>query len=215
MAKTVEFIFDYVSPGSYLAYMALPRIADRADARVVWTPVHLGDIPDAPGSAARPVNAARTRWMAKDAARWASHYGIPFQQNSAFPVDTLPILLGAVAFMDDPLIRPYCDVMLKALWVDNRDLSQRAELDTVLDTIGIDPEIFHDRIEDPSIRARLQENTEAAVARGVFGVPTFLVGENLHFGQDRLWMVAEDLGIPPVEAFKITLGGREAEPAEV
>lgn len=214
MPKTVEFLFDFVSPSSYLAYMALPRIADRADARVVWTPVHLGDMPDAPGSAARPMTAARTRWVAEDAARWALHYGIPFRQNSAFPVDTKSILLGAVAFMDDPLIRPYCDVMFKALWADDRDLSQRAELDSVLDTLGMDPEIFHERIAAPAIQARLQENTDGAVARGVFGVPTFLVGENLHFGQDRLWMVAEDLGIPPVEAFEIALGGREAEPAE-
>src|SRR5690625_3249438 len=149
MAKTVEFLFDFVSPSSYLAYMALPRIADRADARVVWTPGHLGDMPDALGSAARPSTAARARWtaggagarpttaagprwMAEDAARWALHYGIPFQQNSASPVDTKSILLGAVAFMDDPLIRPYCDVIFKALWVDDRDLSRQSELDSIL-----------------------------------------------------------------------------------
>src|SRR5690625_838110 len=178
MAKTVEFLFDFVSPSSYLAYMALPRIADRADARVVWTPVHLGDMPAALGSAARPLTAARTRWMAEDAARWALHYGIPFQQNSAFPVDTKSILLGAVAFMDDPLIRPYCDVMFKALWVDDRDLSRQSELDSILDTLGMDPEIFHERIADPAIHARLQENTDGAVARGVFRSEERRVGKN-------------------------------------
>lgn len=215
MPKTVEFLFDFVSPSSYLAYMALPRIADRAGARVVWTPVHLRGIRESIDGPSPAMIAARTRWMVEDAARWAGHYGIPFQQNSAFPVNTLPILLGAVAFMDDPLIRPYCEVMFKAIWADDRNLSQKAELDSVLDTLGMDPEIFHERIADPAIEARLRENTENAVARGVFGVPTFLVGQSMHFGQDRLWMVAEDLGVPPVEAFEIALGGREAEPAEL
>lgn len=215
MPRTVEFLFDFVSPTAYLAYMALPRIADHADAMVVWTPVYLTGISEAVGGATPPMIASRARWMAEDAARWARHYGIPFQPNSASPVDTLPILLGAVAFMDDPLIRPYCDVMFKAIWVEDRDLSQEAELNAVLDRLGMDPGIFHERIADPAIRERLRENTDDAVARGVFGVPTFFVGEKLHFGQDRLWMVAEDLGVPPVEAFEIALGGQEREPAEI
>lgn len=214
MPKTVEFFFDFVSPSSYLAYMALPRIADRADARVIWTPVHFSQMREAVGDRSPEAIEARTRWMAADAARWAGHYGIPFRHNSAFPVDTLPVLLGAVAFTDDPLIRPYCDTIFKALWVEDRDLSEAAVLDDVLDTLGMDPEIFRDRIGDPAIAAQLRANTDSAVSRGVFGVPSFITGENMHFGQDRLWMVAEDLGIPPVEAFEIALGGREAEPAE-
>src|SRR5690625_7574592 len=83
MAKTVEFLFDFVSPSSYLADMALPRIADRVDARVVWTSVHLGAVSDSPGSATCPMTAARTRWMADDASLRALYYGIALHKTSA------------------------------------------------------------------------------------------------------------------------------------
>lgn len=214
MPKTVEFLFDFVSPASYLAYMALPKIIDRADASVIWEPVFLGGIMQATGNRPPGTVDAKARWMAADTERWARHYGIPYRRNSAFPVNTLAILRGAVAFMDDPLIRPYCDAMFNAMWVEDRDISQRAEIDAVLDTLGMDPEVFHERIAEQEIKDRLKANTEDAVARGVFGAPTFFVGDNMHFGQDRLWMVGEDLGIPPVEAFEIVLGGHELAPAE-
>src|SRR5690606_22660571 len=100
-----------VSPASYLAYMALPKIVDRADASVIWTPVFLGGIMQATGNRPPGTVDAKARWLAADTERWARHYGIPYRRNSAFPVNTLAILRGAVAFMDDPLIRPYCDAM--------------------------------------------------------------------------------------------------------
>ena len=214
MSNTVEFLFDFVSPTSYLAYMVLPKIIDRADASVTWTPVFLGGIMQATGN--RPPGSvdAKSRWMADDMARWIRHYGIPYRRNSAFPVNTLAILRGAVAYIDDPVIRRYCDAMFHAMWVEDRDLSQRAEIDRVLDIVGIDPEIFHEQIAHQEVKDRLKANTDGAVARGVFGAPTFFVRGNMHFGQDRLWMVAEDLGVPPVEAFELILGGHERALAE-
>lgn len=214
VTKSVEFLFDFVSPTSYLAYMALPRIADRAGASVTWTPVLLGAIMQATGNRPPIGVAAKGRWMAADIARWAHHYGLAFRHNAAFPVSTLAVMRGAVAFEDDPVIRPYCDAMFNAMWVEDRDLSRDAEIDAVLGTLGIDPDIFHERIADPAIKDRLKANTDGAVARGVFGAPTFFVGDVMHFGQDRLWMVGEDLGIPPVEAFEIVLGGHGAAAAE-
>ena len=215
MTKTVEFLFDFVSPTSYLAFTVLPRIIDRADASVKWTPVFLGGIMEATGNRPPVTVESKARWMAADIARWAGHYGIPYRWNSAFPLDTLAILRGAVACMEDPVIRPYCDAMFAAIWAENRDLSQRAEIDAVLDTLGMDPEVFHERIAEAEVKDRLKANTEDAVARGVFGAPTFLVDGKMHFGQDRLWMVTEDLGIPPVEAFELIVGGQESVLAEV
>ncbi len=214
MTKTVEFLFDFVSPTSYLAYMVLPRIADRADAHVTWTPVFLGGIMQATGNRPPGTVDAKRRWMADDMARWVQHYGIPYKRNSAFPVNTLTILRGAMAYLDDPVLRYYCDAMFHAMWVEDRDLSQRAEIDAVLDGLGMDPQIFHERVAEPAIKERLKANTDDAVARGVFGAPTFFVGDAMHFGQDRLWMVAEDLGIPPVEAFELILSDQTAVSAE-
>lgn len=212
--RTVEFLFDFVSPTSYLAYTVLPRIADRANAHVTWTPVFLGGIMQATGNRPPGTVDAKGRWMASDMERWVAHYRIPYHRNSAFPVNTLAILRGAVAYRDDPVLRYYCDAMFRAMWVEDRDLSQKAEIDRVLDQVGMDPEIFHERIAEQEVKDRLKANTDSAVARGVFGAPTFFVGDHMHFGQDRLWMVAEDLGIAPVEAFELILGGEQLEPVE-
>lgn len=209
MSKTVEFLFDFVSPTSYLAYMVLPKIIDRADAMVTWTPIFLGGIMQATGNRPPGTVENKGRWMQADLARWLAHYGIPFNRNSHFPFNSLVALRGAVAYMDDPVIRPYCDAMFRAAWVEDRNLGERAETDAVVDALGIDPDSFHERIADQAVKDKLKANTDGAVARGVFGAPTFFADGIMHFGQDRMWMVAEDLGIPVAEAFALMFAGSE------
>lgn len=209
MSKTVEFLFDFVSPTSYLAYMVLPKLIDRADAMVTWTPVLLGGIMQATGNRPPGTVDAKGRWMQADMGRWLAHYGIPFNRNPHFPFNSLVALRGAVAYMDDPVIRPYCDAMFRAAWVDGRDLGEREVIGAVVDSLGIEPEFFRERIADQAVKDKLRANTEDAVARGVFGAPTFFVAGNMHFGQDRMWMVAEDLGIPVTEAFSLMFSGGE------
>lgn len=208
--KSVEFLFDFVSPNSYLAYKVLPKLVDRADAMAVWTPVFLGGIMQATGNRPPGTIESKGRWMQADMARWLAHYGIPFRRNPHFPFNSLVALRGAVAYMNDPVIRPYCDAMFHAAWVEGRDLGEREVIAAVLATLGIEPEFFQERIADQAVKDRLRANSDGAVARGVFGAPTFFVGANMHFGQDRMWMVAEDLGIPVAEAFAIMFGGQAA-----
>lgn len=207
--KTVEFLFDFVSPTSYLAYMVLPKIIDRADAMVTWTPIFLGGIMQATGNRPPGTVENKGRWMQADMARWLAHYGIPFNRSSHFPFNSLVAMRGAVAYMDDPVIRPYCDAMFRAAWVEDCDIGDRAEIAKVLDEVCIEPDFFRERIADQAIKDKLKANTDDAVARGVFGAPTFFVDGNMHFGQDRIWMVAEDLGIPVAEAFAIMFAGGE------
>ena len=191
--KTVEFLFDFVSPTSYLAYMVLPKIVDRADAMATWTPIFLGGIMQATGNRPPGQVENKGRWMRADMARWLAHYGIPFNRNPHFPFNSLVALRGAVAYMDDPVIRPYCDAMFRAAWVEGRDLGDRAEIARVLDEVGIEPDFFRERIADQAIKDALKASTDGAVARGVFGAPTFFVGDRMFWGQDRLDFVKEAL----------------------
>jgi 2-hydroxychromene-2-carboxylate isomerase len=189
--------------------MVLPKIIDRADAMVTWTPVLLGGIMQSTGNRPPGVVENKGRWMQADLERWVAHYGIPFRRNSHFPFNSLVALRGAVAYMDDPVIRPYCDAMFRAAWVEDRNLGERDEIAHVVESLGIEPEFFQERIADPAVKEKLKADTDGAVERGVFGAPTFFVGGNMHFGQDRMWMVAEDLGIPVAEAFALMFGGTE------
>ena len=195
MSKSVEFCFDFVSPASYVAYKVLPKIAAAAGTEIIWTPIFLGGVMRAQGNRPPGTVEAKGAWMRRDIARWAKLYGLDYQRNDVFPIMTVPHMRGALAYQDDPRFRPYCDAMFQAMWVDNVNLTEPAEIAKVLGKAGIDGAEFQARISDQAIKDRLKANTDGAVARGVFGAPSFFIGEVMHFGQDRMWMVAEDLGV--------------------
>lgn len=190
--KSVEFFFDFGSPTAYLAYTQLPRICAATGAALVCQPMLLGGVFKATGNASPVSVPAKGRWMGQDMARWAQRWGVPFVFNPHFPINTLTLMRGAVALQmrrPELLIR-YMDAVFNALWVQGRDLGQAAEVAAVvtgaLATHGLSAEAFATLVADPAVKAELITRTDAAVARGVFGAPTFFVANQMHFGQDRL-----------------------------
>lgn len=192
---TVEFHFDFGSPTSYLAYTQVPRIAAETGARLVWHPMLLGGVFKATGNASPVSVPAKGRWMGQDIARWAGRWGVPFAFNPFFPINTLTLMRGAVGLLmrqpDD--FKRYADAVFHAMWVAPRNLGDVAELAAVLTDAGFDAAAFTALVADPEVKAQLVANTEASVARGVFGAPTCFVGEQMFFGQDRLDFVREAL----------------------
>lgn len=194
MSKTVEFLFDIVSPASYFAWHVVPKIAAAAGADIVYTPVFLGGIMQASGNRPPGTVAAKGTWMRKDFARWAKIYGLDYRVNSVFPQNTIGAMRGMIALADDPVFRAYGDALFRAMHAVDREIQDPAVMAEILTPLDLDPQEFLARISDQAIKDKLKANTEDAVARGVFGAPTFFVGGEMHFGQDRMWMVAEDLG---------------------
>lgn len=194
MTKTVEFCFDIVSPAAYIAWHVLPRIADKAGAEIRYTPIFLGGLMETAGN--RPPGSVpnKGRWMQGDLARWAALYGLEYRRNDKFPQMTLHHMRGALALLDDEKFRAYGDRMYRAMHVENKVIDDPATMGALLAEIGIDGGDFMARIGDQAIKDQLKANTQAAFERGAFGAPTFFVGDSMHWGQDRLWMVAEDLG---------------------
>ncbi len=193
--KTLEFHFDFVSPATYLAYTQVDRIANEAGATLVWHPMLLGGVFKATGNASPVSVPAKGRWMQADLARWAKRWGAPFVLNPHFPIQTLPLMRGACGLlMHQPNdFRRYVDAAFKAIWVDQRNLNDAAEIESVLIEAGFDPQAFMALAGDPAVKADLVARTEASVARGAFGAPTFFVGSQMFFGQDRLDFVQEAL----------------------
>jgi 2-hydroxychromene-2-carboxylate isomerase len=192
---TVEFFFDFGSPTTYLAHTQLPRLARESGARLVYRPMLLGGVFKATGNASPVTVPAKGRWMGQDIARWAARYGVPFAFNPHFPINTLALMRGAVGLqMRQPaLFEPYVDAVFDAMWVHPRNLGDAAELAAVLQPLRLDPEAFAALVGDAQVKAALVATTEEAVARGVFGAPTFFVGDQMHFGQDRLDFVRDAL----------------------
>ncbi|MCR5880511.1 2-hydroxychromene-2-carboxylate isomerase [Phenylobacterium sp. J367] len=186
MGKTVEFLFDFGSPASYLAWKALPDVAARTGAEIDYRPVLLGGVFKATGNASPATIAVKGAWMNADLARWAAKRGTPFTRNPHFPINTLHLMRGAVGLRDDPRFLAYVDAVFDAMWNDPKNLGDPAEMGPVLARAGVSGEEFMAFQADEDVKARLKADTEAAVARGMFGAPTFFVEGELYFGQDRL-----------------------------
>jgi 2-hydroxychromene-2-carboxylate isomerase len=194
MGKKVEFFFDFGSSYSYIAYKALPGFAAANNAEIVWRPMLLGGVFKATGNHSPAEIPAKMRWLGEDLKRWAKHYGAPFAHNPHFPVNTLVLMRGAVGMlMRGPDFPKYAETIFHAMWGEPRNLGDPNELAAVLKAAGFDAAAFLALVNDPEVKEQLKKNTEEAVARGVFGAPTFFVGEEMFWGQDRLDFVAEAL----------------------
>jgi 2-hydroxychromene-2-carboxylate isomerase len=195
MAKTVEFLFDFGSPASYLAYKRLPTLVARAGARVDYVPMLLGGVFKATGNASPAAVPAKGAWMNADLARWAARSKTAFNRNPHFPINTLHLMRGATGLIDDTRFMAYCDMVFDAMWCEPKNLGDPAELTPVIRRAGLEPDDFKALIERDDVKDRLKATTEAAVARGVFGAPTFFVGDEMFFGQDRMDFVEEALSL--------------------
>lgn len=194
---TFEFLFDFVSPASYLAHKRLPELASRTGATPVYVPVLLGGIFKEAGTTP-PISApAKAHWFMRDMLRCAERQGTPFILNPHHPFRTVSLMRGAVALQGTPKFLPYVDALFDAAWAEGRDLGDPAEVAAILRPLGIDEAEFAAMTERPEVKEGLFENTRRAVSRGVFGLPTFFVGDELFFGQDRLDHVEDALARGP------------------
>jgi 2-hydroxychromene-2-carboxylate isomerase len=195
MSKTVEFFFDVGSPTAYLASTQIQKIASDAGATLVYRPMLLGGVFKATGNSSPVTVPAKGKWMFSDMSLWAKRYGVTLKMNPFFPINTLPLMRGATAMqMRMPeKFDAYLTAVMNAIWQDKKNMGDPAVIAEALTQIGLDPAAFMAMIGDDEIKSALVKNTEEAVSRGVFGAPTFFVGDQMFFGQDRMMFVKEAL----------------------
>ncbi len=196
MSKQVEFFFDFGSPYSYLAFHQLPKIAQARGAEIVWQPILLGGVFQATGNHSPVEVALKGAHFGVDLQRWARHFGVTFQMNPYFPINTLPLMRGAVALQmrdDKAGLERYMAAVFGAMFEKPRNMGLPEVIGTVLHEAGFDPAQFLAMINEQPVKDQLKKNTNDAVARGVFGAPTFFVGQEMYWGQDRLHFVDEAL----------------------
>ena len=193
MSKTVEFYYDYGSPASYLAWTQMEKLAERTGATIVWKPALLGGIFKETQNRPPISVPAKGAWMVNDLARFAQRYGVPMQMNPAFPVNTIYLMRGALVAQRDGYLDTYDRVMFNGMWVDGENMGEMPVVARLLTAAGIDAEAFGAAIQDPEIKKELFTRTDEAVSKGIFGMPSFIVDGELHWGQDRLDFVEEAL----------------------
>lgn len=195
MSKTVEFFFDLGSPASYLAWTQLARLRAAHGASVVLRPMLLGGVFQATGNSSPVTVPAKARYTCIDFQRYAARYGVTLRFSQHFPINTLTLMRGAVAVQrhQPERFEDYLAAMFTALWVDARNLGDPAVVAQVLVEAGFEPDAFAAWVGDAQVKEALKSVTEEAVRRGVFGAPTFFVGDEMFFGQDRLPFVEDAL----------------------
>ncbi len=195
MTKQVEFYFDFGSPYSYLAYKELPRVASRTGTTIVWKPMLLGGVFKGTGNHSPMDIPAKSDWSKSDIQRWAQRYDAPFLHNPHFPINTLALMRGAIGYQrkGDADFHRYVAAIFSAMWETGKNLNDPNEIGKVLVAAGFDPREALAMLDDPEVKAELKRVTEEAVARGIFGAPSFIVDGELFWGNDRLLFVEQQL----------------------
>ncbi len=195
--RDVELIFDFGSPNAYMAWRVLPGLLREAGGgRVTLTPCLLGGIFKATGNQAPmlafgPIKGKMAYEMLEMRRFIARHRLSAWRMNPHFPVNTLLAMRGLVAAQMDGDATPYVEAVLKAMWEDGLKMDDPAVFEAAMDAAGLDGAALLARAQAPEVKAALAANTDAAVARGVFGIPSFFVGEEMFFGKERMGQVVE------------------------
>jgi 2-hydroxychromene-2-carboxylate isomerase len=194
--RAPQFLFDFGSPNAYLAHRVIPAIEARTGARFTYLPILLGGVFKAtgnrsPGEAFAGVR-GKLAYEALETRRFVARHGLTrYAVNPHFPVNTLTIMRGALAAQALDVFAPYVEAVFVAMWEDGLKMDDPAVIAAALTTAGLPADRLIALTGDPAIKEALIANTNAAVERGVFGAPTFFVGEEMYFGKDRLREVEE------------------------
>jgi 2-hydroxychromene-2-carboxylate isomerase len=194
MARAIEFHWDLGSTNSYFALHLIKPVAARHSARIVPHPFNLGYVFRKHHYVLMDEPRAKIANRIADLQRWARRYKLPFKMPGKFPIKTSPALRGALAMRRFGKEWAFMEAIFAAYW--ERDDASVAELEglrPVAETLGVDPERFLALCESAEVRQELIAETDAALARGVFGAPSFVVGDEIFWGKDRMDFVDEEL----------------------
>ena len=193
MSKILDFYLSFTSPFSYLAQTQLAALAKRTECIITY---HLLDhrklfeLASNPGPITVP---AKLKYLGKDLRDWCRYYGVPFNLPSRFPINTRPASAGALIAQKAGKLPEWIETVLRAYFVEDQDISEQQVLGKVANKIGLDAQAVNAAVSDPAILQEVDAKTEAAANRGVFGVPTFFIGDDIYWGNDRLMFVEQAL----------------------
>ena len=198
MTKTVDFYFDFASPNAYLSHQVVPGIEERTGAKFNYIPVLLGGIFKLTNNKP-PMEAFfgilnKNEYQSVEMERFQKRHEITkFKMNPHFPVMTLQITRGALGAQQDGYFDKYISEVLKHMWEEPKKMDDPEVIKEAFTESGFDADKLLGQTQDPEIKAKLIANTEEAVKRGTFGIPTFFVDDDIYFGKDTLWQVEEAL----------------------
>ena len=185
MTKSFDFYFDFISPYSFLAYKKLKSLNKNNNININYKPILLGGLHKLGDITAPAFNERKMKNMKNDCELVAKKNTIEFKWNNKFPVNSLNLMRGYLVLSKE-LKKKFFDLCFDAYWKDNIDLSDKKNLENILDKCSINKDTFFKDIQDQKIKDELKQLTESAFKKDIFGAPTFVVNNQIFWGQDRL-----------------------------
>ncbi|NRR30651.1 2-hydroxychromene-2-carboxylate isomerase [Oxalobacteraceae bacterium] len=184
----LEFWFEFGSNYSYLSVMRIEELARRTQVQVLWRPFLLGPIFSSFGWNNSPfvLQQEKGRYVWQDMRRQATKYGLELRQPSVFPRGAMLPMRVAILGAERPWMAEFCRRVMRQNFVEDLDINEAQNVRRALADLVPDPEAAIVQAQSDANKTRLREQTAAAAARGIFGGPTFFVGDEMFWGDDRM-----------------------------
>lgn len=196
--NNIDYYYDFGSPNAYFAHRVIPAFEARTGVKVTYVPILLGGVFKATGNQPPMMQNAgvpvKNDYMRMEIMRFQRIYGLSdFAFNPHFPINTITLMRGAVAAEALGVLDAYIELMFVHMWEKGSAMGDKAVWAEALTAGGLDADAFSAAVQDPSVKQRLMDSTDAAVKAGVFGAPTFRFRGELYFGKDQLDMIEKEL----------------------
>jgi 2-hydroxychromene-2-carboxylate isomerase len=187
-AATLEFWYELGSNYSYLSVMRIEELARQHSVAIIWKPFLLGPIFKSLGWDSSPfvLQKEKGAYIWRDMVRQCEKYHLPWTRPSTFPRRTVLPTRVALLGADEPWIGAYSKQLMQINFVEDRDIDTPEAVSEVLDGLGLPASDLLGEAQSDENKLRLREQTDEARRRGVFGAPTFFVGAEMFWGNDRL-----------------------------
>lgn len=196
----VEVFFDCSSPWTYLGFVTIQRMSEKMGFAIIWRPLLVGgvfnEVNQVIYSARENMfgNERKSSHFFKDLQDWADYVGIVIKWPEWHPGKSVKCMRGCFAAEDHGLLVAYSIKMFEAYWQHSDEVDDPATLSRVCNELGIDPEEFFTKINNPSYKDKLKKNTDELIARGGYGSPTIFINDtDMYFGNDRMPLVEKAL----------------------
>ncbi len=198
MTPKVEFHFDFGSPNAYLSHLVIPAIEERTGVKFEYFPILLGGVFKSTNNVSPAVSLQgiqnKPEYQALETRRFLARYGVPmYEPNPNFPVNTLTLMRGAIVAQREGFYEKYIDEMYRHMWAEPKKMDDPEVVQAAILESELPGDVLLAGLQDPEVKKQLIDNTAASVERGVFGSPSFFVGDELFFGKDKLVEVEEEI----------------------
>ena len=196
--KKIDFYFDFASPNAYFGFNVLKKFPEKYDCEINYIPVLLGGIFKSTNNKP-PMEQFfgvlnKNEYQSLEMERFVNRHGLTkFKMNPHFPVISLQIVRGAIAAEMDGYLEDYIEKVLVHMWEEPKKMDDPEVIKAAFEESGFDSEKLLVQMQDPDVKAKLISNTEDAVKRGLFVIPTFFIDDEMYFGKDTIWMIEEIL----------------------